>query len=46
MTFLLEKGGAGSYDAAPVAKEIIERYENRYEKESTPTPTKGEVIGE
>lgn len=30
ITVLLERGGSGSYDAAPVAKEIIQRYEGRY----------------
>ncbi len=39
ITVLLERGGSGSYDAAPVAKEIIERYEGTYEeKTASPTP--------
>jgi penicillin-binding protein 2 len=46
MTVLLERGGSGSYDAAPVAKEIIERYEDRYEPDVDLIPTEGEVIGE
>jgi penicillin-binding protein 2 len=37
ITVLLERGGSGAYDAAPVAKEIIERYEDRYQ-EPTPKP--------
>ncbi len=37
ITVLLERGGGGATDAAPVAKEIIERYEGRYE-EPAPTP--------
>ncbi len=46
ITVLLERGGSGSYDAAPVAKEIIERYEGRYEEDANPIPTEGEVISE
>ena len=46
MTVLLEKGGSGSYDAAPVAKEIIQRYEDRYEKEDNIDLEDKEVIGE
>lgn len=46
MTVLLEKGGSGSYDAAPVAREIIERYENRYQPDVDLVPTEGEVVGE
>ncbi len=37
ITVFLERGGGGASDAAPVAKEIIERYEGRYE-EPTPMP--------
>lgn len=33
ITVLLERGGSGSSDAAPVAKEIIQRYEGTYENE-------------
>ncbi len=40
ITVLLERGGSGSYDAAPVAKEIIQRYEGTYEdQKTTPIPT-------
>jgi len=37
ITVLLERGGSGAYDAAPVAKEIFERYHGTYQ-ELTPTP--------
>ncbi len=41
ITLFLERGGSGSSDAAPVAKEIIQRYEGTYEDEKpTPTSTK------
>lgn len=39
ITVLLERGGSGAYDAAPIAKEIIERYEGRYQ-EPTREPEK------
>jgi len=33
MTILLENGGSGAYDAAPLAKEVIERYYEIYKPE-------------
>jgi len=33
ITVLVEKGGSGAYIAAPIAKEIIERYQDKFEEQ-------------